>query len=230
MNVSVCKCYSIKVRFRYDGDLFDLRRLMSKTEIFTKYIREAQYADDIAIFTNDGTALQSLCLLSAYSNPSLRMALRINIKKTETMTVGEQLDFYIDEHKLKRVDRFKYLGSSVTKGCKLDEEITARIQASSCAMGRLRDRVFDCRDLTVETKLKVYNQCIIPLMMYGSETWTLQRHRIKLLRTFQQRHLRSILKISWDHFITNEEVLDRAKFTDIEIILIRNRLRWMGHV
>ena len=76
------------------------------------------------------------------------------IKKTENMSVGKQLDFYIDEHKLKRVDRFKYLGSYVTKDCKLDDEITARIQAESCAMGRLRDRVFDCRDLTVETKLK----------------------------------------------------------------------------
>ena len=97
-------------------------------------------------------------------------------------------------------------------------------------MGRLRDSVFDCRDLTVETKLKVYNQCIIPLMMYGSETWTLYHHHIKLLRTIQQRHLRSILKIGWDHFITNDEVMDRAKSTDIEIILVRNRLRWMGHV
>ena len=85
------------------------------------------------------------------------MGLTINIKKTETMSFGEQLDFYIDGHKLKRVDRFKYLGSYVTKDCKLDDEITARTQAASCAMGRLRDRVFDCRDLTVETKLKVYN-------------------------------------------------------------------------
>ena len=160
------------------------------------------------------------------------MGLRINIKKTETMNVGEQLDFFIDGHKLKRVDRLKYLSSYVTKGCKLDEKITARIQAASCVMGRLRDRVFDCRDLTVETKLKVYNQYIIPLMMYGSETWTLYRHHIncKLLRTIQQRHLRSILKIRWDHFITNDEVLGRGKFTDIEITVIRNRLRWMGNV
>ena len=187
-------CYSIKVRFRYDGDLLDLRRLKSKTKIFTKYIRETQYADGIAMFTTDGTALQ--CLSSAYSNLSLKMGLTINIKKTETMSVGEQLDFYIDGHKLKRVDRFKYLGSYVTKDCKLDDEITARIQAASCAMERLRDRVFDCRDLTVETKLKVYNQCIIQLMMYGSETWTLYRHHIKLLRTIQQRHLDQFLRSS----------------------------------
>ena len=111
----------------------------------------------------------SQCLLSAYSNLSRKMGLRINIKETEIMSVGEKLVFCIEGHKLKRVHRFKYLGSFVTKGCKLDEEITARIQAASCAMGRLRDRGFDCRDLTVETKLKVYNQFIMPLMIYGSE-------------------------------------------------------------
>ena len=37
------------------------------------------------------------------------------------------------------------------------------------------------------------------------------------------------LKIRWNHFITNDEVLDRAKSTALEIILTRNRLRWMGH-
>ena len=68
------------------------------------------------------------------------MGPRINIKKTETTSVGEQLDFLIDGHRLKRVDRFKYLGSYVTKDCKLDEEITARIHATSCAMGRLGDK------------------------------------------------------------------------------------------
>jgi hypothetical protein len=180
---------------------------------------------NIAIFCNDAIALQHLSS-AAYNNLSKKMGLRINIKKTETMSVGEQVDFHVDGHQLKRVDRFKYLGSHV----KLDEEITARIQAASFAIGRLRDRVFDCRDLTTETKLKVYNQCVIPLLMYGNQTWTLYRHHIKLLRTVQQRRLMSILKITWDHHVTNDDVLDRATATDIEIILIRNRLHWMGYV
>ena len=76
----------------------------------------------------------------------------------EPMSIGEQADFFVDQSQAENwVDRFKYLGSYVTKDCKLDEEITARIQAASCVMGRLRDRAFDCRDLTVETKLKVHN-------------------------------------------------------------------------
>ena len=83
------------------------------------------------------------------------------------MSVGDQIDFYINGYKLKRADRFKYLESYVTKDCKVDVEITARIQAASCAIGRLKEKVFYYRDLTVETKLKVYNQHVIPLLIYG---------------------------------------------------------------
>ena len=127
------------------------------------------------------------------------------------MSLGEQADFFIDGKVLERVDRFKYLGSWLTNDFKLDVEITARIQAASCAVGRLKDRVFKCRDLTAETKLKVYNQCVIPIIMYGSETWTLYRHHIKKLRTLQQRQLRFILNIKWNDYVTNDEVLQRAK-------------------
>ena len=146
------------------------------------------------------------------------------------MSIGEYADFHVNGEKLTKVDHFKYLGSYVSNDCMLDKEITVRIQAASSAVGKLRERVFHCRELTTETKLKLYNQCVVPVMVYGSETWTLYRHQIKKLRTIQQRHLRSILKIKWDDYVTNDEVLDRAMAEDIENILIRNRLRLLGHV
>ena len=62
-------------------------------------------------------------------------------------------------------------------------------------------------------------QSVIPVMVYGSETWILYRHQMKKLRTIQQRHLRPILKIKWDDYITNDEVLDRAVAGDIETYL-----------
>ena len=63
------------------------------------------------------------------------MGLRFNIERTETISVGEKANFPIDENVLERADPFKYLGSLVTKECKLDDEITARFQAASCAVG-----------------------------------------------------------------------------------------------
>ena len=69
-----------------------------------------------------------------------------------------------------------------------------------------------------------------PLLLYGSEAWTLYQKNVKQLRTIQQRHLMSILSIKWNHFVSNEEVLERANVLHIEIKLLKNRLRWMGHI
>ena len=143
--------------------------------------------------------------------------------KTETMWIGVPAEFFIDGTKLANVNHFKYLGSYVSSECSMKEELVSRIQATSAKEG------FDSHDLTASTKLGVYNQCLMALLMYGSETWTYQ-HEVRQLRTIQQRHLRLILKIRWDHFISNAEVLKRAGTEDIEVMLVRSRLRWLGHV
>ena len=158
--------FSIKIRFRYDGDLFDLRRLKAKTKTFIDFLREAQYADDIVIFSYSAHGLQSL--LTAYNNMAKRMGLSINIRKAETMSIGPEEQFFIDGMPIKSVNRFKYLGSIVTSDCSVNAELITRIQAVSCAYGRLRERVFtiDSHDLTLSTKLKVYVRCLTPLLIY----------------------------------------------------------------
>ena len=48
--------------------------------------------------------------------------------------------------------------------------------------GRLRKRVFDSYDFTVLTKVAMYSQCLMPLLMHDSETWTLYQHEVSHLR------------------------------------------------
>ena len=50
------------------------------------YIQEAQYADDIALFSNHAEDLQDR--LSAYNHVSKEMGLQINTSKTETMSIS----------------------------------------------------------------------------------------------------------------------------------------------
>ena len=38
------------------------------------------------------------------------------------------------------------------------------------------------------------------------------------------------MKIKWDDYVSNEQVLSRANIDDIEILLAKSRLRWLGHV
>ena len=136
---------SVRIRLRYDGDLFDFRRLKAKSRVLTEYVREAQYADDIAIFIDTPEGLQTL--LSFYNDVAKRMGLCINTVKTETMCIGNMAEFYIDGTKLANVTRFKYLGSYVSSDCSMKRELASRIQAVSCAFGRLRKRVFDSQSV-----------------------------------------------------------------------------------
>ena len=151
-----------------------------------------QYAD--VIFSNSALGLQSL--LTAYNNMAKRMGLSINIQKTETMSIGPEKQFFIDGMPIKSINHFKYLGSIVASDCSVNAELITRIQAVSCAYSRLCESVFDSHDLTLSTKLKVYVQCLTPLLTYSCEAWTLYRYHINQLRTVQQRHLRKILCIS----------------------------------
>ena len=80
---------SVQIRLSYDGNLFDLRRLKAKTKALTEFIREAQYADDIAIFSETPEGLQSL--LTSHNDVTKKMGLYINTVKTETMCMVTQL-------------------------------------------------------------------------------------------------------------------------------------------
>ena len=187
---------------------------------------EAQYADDIAVMS--GTAHGFQTLLTCYNDASKRFGVKVNAKKTEAMCLGPESDFFLDDIKLKNVDRFKYLGGFVNQALKT--EITARIQATSHAFNSLKQRVFDSHDLSTNTKISLYKQCLLPILLYGSETWTLYQQEIKQLRTIQQRHLRSILKIRWFDFVANEVVVTKSDVVVIEVLLAKSRLRWLGHV
>ena len=87
--------HSIQVRVCYDCTLFDLGRLKSKTTVLAVYIREAQYADDVAISSDIPAGLQ--IPLTAYNNLAKKMGLAMHQHhKTETMYFGPKTVFFID--------------------------------------------------------------------------------------------------------------------------------------
>ena len=81
----------------------------------------------------------------------------------------------------------------------------------------------------------MYNSCVLSVLPYGSETWTLLRKHLKRLDGFRHKCIRTVLKITnqqqWEQRITSESV--RKKWGDPETItskVTRRRLEWLGHV
>ena len=97
-------------------------------------------------------------------------------------------------------------------------------------MARLEKRVWDNSLLTINTKMKVYQACVLSTLLYGSETWTLYSRQERRLNAFHMRCLRRLLGITWQDRITNAEVLSRAGLPSMYAMLTQRRLRWLGHV
>ena len=136
----------------------------------------------------------------------------------------------INEHQLKHVHKFTYLGGVMSDDASLDAEINRRISRAAGTCKSLSDRCWNRSGLSMSTKLTVYKATVLPTLLYGSETWATLSIHTHRLETFHQQSLTRIMKIKWWQSISNNEVLQRAKSTTIETMLRGNRLRWLGHV
>ena len=163
-----------------------------------------------------------------------RIGLQINIKKTEVMQFKveqeEEERITLLGEDLKNVSCFRYLGSNISANCNLDDEICFRIGQATAAFGRLNKRVFTNHDLSLETRIMVYQAVCISSLLYCSESWTLYRRHIKLLERFHMTSLQKILGITWRDKIPHRSILAKTKCPSLECLLKRNQLRWIGHV
>ena len=90
------------IRFRTDGDEFNLRRLNSKTRTSKVLIRDLLFADDCALLAHTVDDIQAIT--NAFARSTRRFGLTISLKKTEVIykpNPGYQtLKFYSAAHKL----------------------------------------------------------------------------------------------------------------------------------
>ena len=159
---------------------FDSRTLVS---LYT--IRELLFADDCALAAHSEEALQRLC--DCFASAARRFGLIISIKKTEVLYQPARGNAYvppvifIEGKQLKAVELFKYLGSTVSNDASADAEITARIAKATSAFGRLTKRLWQNRNIRVDTKVSVYKAAVVTSLLFGCETWTLRKAHIAQL-------------------------------------------------
>ena len=131
---------------------------------------------------------------------------------------------------MERVDQFLYLGSLLTADNCHTVDIKRRLGLASSSFKRL-SKIWKSNHLSSHLKVHLFNSLIIPIALYGCETWTLKAANACNLLAFEMRCLRRIAKIRYTDHVTNEEVQRRLKSQDTILNKIRKQqLRWFGHV
>ena len=126
--------------------LFNLRRLQAKSKVQTKVLDEFLFADDM---TKGAPTEQKMQKGVDQVSDSCDSYLTISIKKTEVVyqpATGKpykEPTITVKGQRLQVVDKFTYLGSTLSRVVHIDDEVNARIAKTSAAFGRLRGSIWD---------------------------------------------------------------------------------------
>ena len=110
-------------------------------------VRELLFADDAALVAHSEESVQRL--LDKFSEPCKSFGLRTSLKKTVIMhqgSVGSTSEVTLDGSSLNSVDKFCYLGSTITKNLDLNDEISKRIRKAAMNFGILKKRFGRIKD------------------------------------------------------------------------------------
>jgi exonuclease III len=172
----------VRLAFRAEGEVLPWHaRAGGPSTMLT--IAALMYADDLVLMSCDRCELE--LMLQVFDSVCSRMGMCVNAAKTELMAVchdGQPLEsVQLSDGEACYVPSFKYLGGVVDTSANWEAEVTARI---SKARGRFAEmqRVWGARSLSVKLKMQCFRAYVLPVLLFGSETWGLtqkQAHRWK---------------------------------------------------
>ena len=136
---------------------------------------------------------QTKTLLHSLERAVAGIGLHVNAHKTEYTCYNQTGDITtLDGTPRKLVDKFTYLGSSVSSTVK---DIDMRLMKAWTAIDRLL--IIWKSDLTDKMKHSFFQVVVVSILLYGCTTWMLTKWLEKKLDGNYTRMLRAILDKSW---------------------------------
>ena len=110
---------------------------------------------------------------------SEKVGLKLNIQKTKIMASGPITSWQIKGETIETVTDIIFWGSKITADGDCSHEVKRRFALGRKAMTNL-DSILKSRDITLLTKVHLVKAMAFPVLMYGSESWTINKaeHRI----------------------------------------------------
>ena len=128
---------------------------------------------------------------------------------------------------LKEVESFSYLCSEINQSNKAEKEVLVRLEKAGKAYQIWRRKVFQSRTLSIATKVHAHQTLVMPVLLYGAETWTETQQYIRKLKSSQMRCLQDILGITLWNRVRNTDIRERTGVLPVEEQLRQRFLQWL---
>ncbi len=194
------KEFEVKVGL-HQGSAFSPFLFAIIKDILTKDIRrdspwDMLFADDVVLCREDKAELEES--LERWRKAFEERGLKVSRKKTEYLQVGgvdQATELHIQGEAIKKVEHFKYLGSTVSGDGRCEEEVTRRVQAGWHSWRRITGVLCD-RKLSPRLRGKIYKCVVRPAMLYSMETVAVTEGLEKTMETAELKMMRWALGVT----------------------------------
>ena len=149
-----------------------LEEAQAGIKIARRNINNLRYADDTTLMAERDEELKSL--LMKEKEESEKAGLTFNIQKTKIMASGPITSWKVDGETMETGRDFILGGSKITADGDCSHEIKRRLLLGRKVMTNL-DSILKSRDIILPTKARLVKAMVFPVVMYGSESWTIKK-------------------------------------------------------
>ena len=127
----------------------------------------------------------------------MEIGLEVNADKTKYMSMsqdqnaGQSHSIKTDTSSFESVEEFKYVGTTLTNQNSIQEEIKSKLKSGNVCYHSVQI-LLSSSLLTKNVKIMIYRSIILPVVLYGCETWSLTLMEERTLRVYENRALRRI--------------------------------------
>ena len=191
-------------------------------------LEDLDFADDLALLSETHKHMQQKT--ERLQEKSSQLGLKINVGKTKVTKVNSRSSepISLESGTVEEVQDFIYLGSNISTNGGADKDVELRINKARHAFRTLRP-VWLSSQLSITTKIRIFNTNVKPVLLYGCETWKTTQSLNNKLQVFINSRLRYILKVWWPNKISNKELWKKTKQEEISTTIKRRKWSWIGH-
>ena len=121
-------------------------------------------------------------------------------------------------------------GSKITADGDCSHEIKRRLLFGRKVMTNL-DSVLKSRDITLPTKYCLIEAIILPVVMYGCESWTIKKAEHQGIDAFELWCWRRLLRVPWAGRRSNQLILKEiSPEYSLEWLMLKLKLQYFDHV
>ena len=149
-----------------------LEEAQARMKIAGRNINNLRCADDTTLMAESEEELK--ILLMKVKEESEKVGLKLNIQKMKIMASDPITSWQIDGETVETVSDFIFGGSKITADSDFSHEIKRRLLLGRKVMTNL-DSILKRRDITLPTKVYLVKAMVLPVVMYGCESWTVKK-------------------------------------------------------